>query len=171
MLFVSTGRSKWMAEMDADGAGGNPVGGIGGVAPDPLTGGINPAAEHGIPNGIGGALAVVEPDHWVDVIIAVRSVGVGAGAYPSGGKRGGVGESALTGVGGIWRYQIIEWAYGETISKGMAFGGEGGNDSGATGPNGNALGSGVLRKQNQSQSGDEFAGGCCYPKTSIHSVC
>ena len=71
-----------MAKDDADGAGGYPVGGIVGVTPDPLTGRVNPAAECGIPNGVGGALAVVEPHHGVHVIIAESAVHIGAGPYP-----------------------------------------------------------------------------------------
>jgi len=75
-------RGEGLAKDDADGAGGYPVGGIVGVTPDPLTGGVNPAPERGIPHGVGGALAVVEPHHGVHVIIAKSTVHIGAGPYP-----------------------------------------------------------------------------------------
>ena len=52
--FLS-GRAEGVAKNDANGTGGNPVGGVVWVAPDPFTGGITPAAECGIPNGFDGA--------------------------------------------------------------------------------------------------------------------
>ena len=71
-----------MTDNDANGAGGNPVGGVVGVAPYPFTGGVNPAAECGIPNGVCGSLAVVEPHYGVHVIIAKSTVYIGAGPHP-----------------------------------------------------------------------------------------
>ena len=86
-----------MADDDADGAGGNPVGGIVGVAPGPLACGIDPAAEDGIPNGVCGALAVVEPYHGVHIIITKCPVHIRPCPNPAIGVWCGGGKSALLG--------------------------------------------------------------------------
>ena len=74
-----------LADDDADGAGGNPVGRVGGIAPDPIAGGVDPASEGGIPHCVCGALVVVEPYEWIHVIVAEGSVDIRAGTDPSGG--------------------------------------------------------------------------------------
>ena len=110
-----------MAKNDANGTGGNPVGGVVWVAPDPFTGGINPAAECGIPNGVGGALAVVEPHHGVHVIITKSTVYIGAGPHPRGGQRSSGGKGALAGVVRIGVEAVIEWTHRKAIANGMTF--------------------------------------------------